>query len=98
MGRGVCRLDQVSETILERNFMKGLKPDIRGANTVMRLCDLREAMELAQLMENQRHLEREARGRNSRYLYRMATTFLTPKRPTSSILKGPEEKDRRKGA
>jgi len=41
------RLDCFFETMLEGNFMKGLKPDIRAVVRVMTTRDLGVAMELA---------------------------------------------------
>ncbi|XP_020705860.1 uncharacterized protein LOC110116562 [Dendrobium catenatum] len=73
------RLDRLSETVLEGNFMKGLKPEIRAAVRVMRPHDLGEAMELAQLVEDQRYLEKGARSSSSGGTYKMTTTFLAPK-------------------
>ncbi|PKU68572.1 hypothetical protein MA16_Dca020840 [Dendrobium catenatum] len=54
----------------------------------MRPRDLGEAMELAQLVEDQRHLERETGGNNSRGMYKMTTTLLISKEPTPDTLRG----------
>ncbi|KAH0433646.1 hypothetical protein IEQ34_026990 [Dendrobium chrysotoxum] len=87
------RLDRLPETVLEGNFMKGLTPEIRAAVRVMRPRDLGEAMELAQLVEDQRRLEKLVEGSSSRGTYRMATTFLTPKEPTPGTFREtPKEK------
>ncbi|XP_020704066.2 uncharacterized protein LOC110115235 [Dendrobium catenatum] len=81
------RLNRLSETVLEGNFMKGLKAEIRAAVWMMRPRDLGEAMELAQLVEDQKHLEKEIRGSNSGGSSRMTTTFLAPKAPATGGLR-----------
>ncbi|KAI0499798.1 hypothetical protein KFK09_018006 [Dendrobium nobile] len=53
----------------------------------MRPRNLGEAMEIAQLVEDQKQLERGARRRNSGGSYRMTTTFLGPKGPAPGSLK-----------
>ncbi|KAI0510388.1 hypothetical protein KFK09_010989 [Dendrobium nobile] len=81
------RMDRLPEFVLEGNFMKGLKPKVRAAIRVMRHRDLGEFMELAQLLEDQRHLEKGVGGSSSGGSYRMTTTFLAPKEPTPSTLR-----------
>ncbi|KAI0523023.1 hypothetical protein KFK09_005413 [Dendrobium nobile] len=73
------RVEGFSETALEENFMKGLKLKIRAAMKVMRPRDLGEAMELTQLVENQRNQVRGTRSKNSGGTYRMTITLLAPK-------------------
>ncbi|PKU73032.1 1-phosphatidylinositol-3-phosphate 5-kinase [Dendrobium catenatum] len=46
------RLDHISESVLEGNFMKGMKPEIRTAVRVFEPRNLGKAMELAQLVED----------------------------------------------
>ncbi|KAI0523140.1 hypothetical protein KFK09_005530 [Dendrobium nobile] len=76
------RLDHISESALEGNFMKGLKPEIRTAVRVMEPRNLGKAMELAQLVEDQKKAERGARGNNSGGFNRTTTTLPAPKGPT----------------
>ncbi|PKU67250.1 1-phosphatidylinositol-3-phosphate 5-kinase [Dendrobium catenatum] len=52
------RLDHISESTLEGNFMKGLKLEIRTAVRVLEPRNLGKAMELAQLVEDQKKAER----------------------------------------
>ncbi|KAI0510225.1 hypothetical protein KFK09_010826 [Dendrobium nobile] len=77
------RLDHISESALEGNFMKGLKPEIRTAVRVLEPRNLGKAMELAQLVEDQKKSERGARGNNSGGSNRTTTTLPAPKGPTS---------------
>ncbi|XP_020693720.1 uncharacterized protein LOC110107714 [Dendrobium catenatum] len=73
------RVERLSDTVLEGNFMKGMKVEIRAAVKVLMPRDLGEAMKLAQLVENQRNLERGARSSSTGGTYRMPTTHLAPK-------------------
>ncbi|XP_028552451.1 uncharacterized protein LOC114580126, partial [Dendrobium catenatum] len=73
------RLDHISESALEGNFMKGLKPEIRTSVRVLEPRNLGKAMELAQLVEDQKRSERGARGNYSGGSHRMTTTFLPSK-------------------
>ncbi|XP_028548515.1 uncharacterized protein LOC114579020 [Dendrobium catenatum] len=75
------RLEQLSDTILEMNFMKGLKAEVRASVNVLMPRDLGEAMKLTQLVENQRNLEKGARSSSTGGTYRMKTTHLAPKGP-----------------
>ncbi|KAI0524824.1 hypothetical protein KFK09_004212 [Dendrobium nobile] len=73
------RLDHISESALEGNFMKGLKPEIRTAVRVLEPRNLGKAMELAQLVEDQKKSERGARGNYSGGSYKMTTAVLPSK-------------------
>ncbi|PKU61693.1 1-phosphatidylinositol-3-phosphate 5-kinase [Dendrobium catenatum] len=48
------RLDHILESTMEGNFIKGLKPKIRTAVRLLELRNLGKAMELAQLVEDQK--------------------------------------------
>ncbi|KAI0502388.1 hypothetical protein KFK09_017337 [Dendrobium nobile] len=77
------RVERLSDTLLEKIFMKGMKAEIRTAVKVLMPRDLGEAMKLAQLMENPRNLERGARSSSTGVTYRMTTTHLVPKGPAT---------------
>ncbi|PKU77049.1 putative mitochondrial protein [Dendrobium catenatum] len=78
-------MEGLSNSTLGGNFMKGLKPEIRDAVKVMRPRDLREAMELAQLVENQKTNARSWRNNHSGGPTRTTTTYLAPKGPSPSV-------------
>ncbi|XP_020691238.1 uncharacterized protein LOC110105899 [Dendrobium catenatum] len=87
------RLDHISESALEGNFMKGLKPEIRTTVRVLEPRNLGKAMELAQLVEDQKKFERGTRGNYSGGLYRTTTTFLPAKGAgPGSMKEAPKEK------
>ncbi|KAI0523267.1 hypothetical protein KFK09_005661 [Dendrobium nobile] len=66
---------------MEGNFMKGLEPEVRTAVRVLEPRNLGKAMELAQLVEDQKKSKRETRGNYSGGSYRTTTTLLAPKGP-----------------
>ncbi|PKU67640.1 hypothetical protein MA16_Dca011218 [Dendrobium catenatum] len=77
------RVERLSDTVLEGNFMKGLKAEIRAAVKVLMPSDLGEAMKLTQLVENQKNLEKGARSSSLGGSYKTTTTLLAPKGPAS---------------
>ncbi|KAI0493558.1 hypothetical protein KFK09_023677 [Dendrobium nobile] len=77
------RVERLSDSVLEGNFMKGLKAEIRAAVKVLMPSDLEEAMKLAQLVENQNNLEKGARSSSSGGSYKTTTTLLAQKGPAS---------------
>ncbi|KAI0497468.1 hypothetical protein KFK09_020696 [Dendrobium nobile] len=81
------RVERLSETMLEGNFMKGLKAEVRVAVKVLMPRDLGEAMRLAQLVENQKNLEKGAKNNNSGDTYRWTTTHLASKGAPSRGMK-----------
>ncbi|KAI0519065.1 hypothetical protein KFK09_006505 [Dendrobium nobile] len=88
------RVERLSETVLEGNFMKGLKAEVRAAVKVLMPRDLGEAMKLAQLVENQKNLEKGARSSSSSGgTYRWTTTHLSTKGASTGGMKEvPKEK------
>ena len=56
------RLGDISEAVLEGNFMKGPKPEIRAALRLLRPRGLGESTELAQMIENKNTTERVNRS------------------------------------
>ncbi|KAI0498204.1 hypothetical protein KFK09_021445 [Dendrobium nobile] len=67
--------------------MKELKSYIQAPVRVTSHRDLIEAMKLTQVVEDQRHLERWTGGSSPKDSYRMTTTFLSSKEPTSHTLR-----------
>ncbi|XP_028550827.1 uncharacterized protein LOC114579655 [Dendrobium catenatum] len=87
------RLDHISESALEGNFMKVLKLEIRIAVRVLEPRNLGKVMELAQLVEDQKKSGRGARENYSGGSYKMTTTFLPSKGAALGNLKeAPKEK------
>ncbi|XP_020696182.1 uncharacterized protein LOC110109454 [Dendrobium catenatum] len=81
------RVERLSYTVLEGNFMKGLKTEIRAAVKVLLPRDLGETMKLAQLVENQKNLEKRARNSSSGGTYRWTTTHLASKGASTGGMK-----------
>ncbi|KAI0520439.1 hypothetical protein KFK09_007914 [Dendrobium nobile] len=77
------RVERLSDTLLEGNFMKGLKAEIRATIKMLMPRDLGEAMKLSQLVEHQKNLEKGARSSSTGGTYRMTTTHLAPKGPAT---------------
>lgn len=50
-------LGGISEAVLEGNFIKGLKPEIRAVLCLLRSRGLGETMELAQMIEDKNVVE-----------------------------------------
>ncbi|PKU66612.1 hypothetical protein MA16_Dca022368 [Dendrobium catenatum] len=73
--------------MLEGNFMKGLKPDMRASVLILRVQGLGEAIELAQLVEDKNSLERSGHSSSLGVSYHTTNTFLTPKMQTMPIQK-----------
>ncbi|PKU63299.1 hypothetical protein MA16_Dca014765 [Dendrobium catenatum] len=83
--------------MLEGNFMKGLKAEIRASVKVLMPRDLGEAMKLTQLVENQKNLEKGARNSSSGGTYRWITTRLACKGASTGGMKEvPKEKSNRR--
>ena len=56
------RLRKISEEALKSNFMKGLKPEIRAAIRPLVPRGIADAMKLAQMVEDEKKIERSNRG------------------------------------
>ncbi|XP_024027885.1 uncharacterized protein LOC112093511 [Morus notabilis] len=63
------RLGEISEAVLEGNFMKGLKPEIRAALRLLRPRGLGETMELAQMIEDKNTTARVNRSNTVGFSY-----------------------------
>lgn len=80
------RLWKLSESVLESNFMKGLKLEIRGALRTLRPNRLTKAMELAQLIEDQMTTTKAGNGTcNPSQNNAGSTSTRTPKALTVGI-------------
>ncbi|KAK9188269.1 hypothetical protein WN944_019670 [Citrus x changshan-huyou] len=78
------RLWGIPEAVLEGNFMKGLKPEIRASLRLLRPRGLGESMELAQLVEDKNTVERVNRSNSVNFSYQNSTPLRDSQRDWDS--------------
>ena len=76
------RLWGIPEAVLEGNFMKGLKPEIRASLRLLRPRGLGELMELAQMIEDKNTVERVNRSNSVNFSYQNSTPLVGQKTQT----------------
>ena len=76
------RLGEVSDAVLEGNFMKGLKSKIRAALSLLRPRGLGETMELAQMIEDKNTAKQINKSNSVGFLYRNSTPLVGKKTQT----------------
>ena len=73
------QLGGILEAVLEGNFMKGLKPEIRTLLCLLRPRGLGETMELAQMIEDENTAKRVNRSNSVSFSYRNSTPLVGQK-------------------
>ena len=80
-------LGELPEVVLEGNFMKGLKLEIRASLHLLRPRGLGESMELAQMIEDKNTIERINRSSSVDFSYRNSTPLIGRKTQTLGFQK-----------
>ncbi|KAK9188260.1 hypothetical protein WN944_019661 [Citrus x changshan-huyou] len=78
------RLWGIPEAVLEGNFMKGLKPEIRASLRLLRPRGLGESMELAQMVEDENTVEWVHRINSVNFSYQNSTPLRDSQRDWDS--------------
>ena len=76
------RLGEVSDAVLEGNFMKGMKPKIRAALRLLRPRGLGETMELAQMIEDKNTAKQINKSNSVSFSYRNSIPLVGQKTQT----------------
>ena len=78
------KLGGILEVVLEGNFMKGLKPEVRTLLCLLRPRGLGETIELTQMIEDENTTERVNRSNSISFSYRNNTPLVGQKTQTFS--------------